>query len=57
MELADLRERELVAKEAELQEVQLLAERYANALEIKKREVAMKQLDLEMRLTEMGLVL
>jgi len=51
-----LRERELATKERELQEVQLLAERFANALEIKKREVAMSQLDLQMRLTEMGLV-
>jgi len=38
------------------QEVQMLAERYANALEIKKREVAMSQLELQMKLTEMGLV-
>jgi hypothetical protein len=34
----------------------MLAERYANALEIKKREVAMSQLELQMKLTEMGLV-
>lgn len=38
------------------QEVQMLAERYANALEIKKREVTMSQLELQMKLTEMGLV-
>lgn len=41
---------------ADAQEVQMLAERYANALEIKKREVAMSQLELQMKLTEMGLV-
>jgi hypothetical protein len=34
----------------------LLAERYANALEIKKREVTMTQLEVQMKLTEMGLV-
>jgi len=45
-----------VRKEQELEEVQLLAERYANALEIKKREIAMTQLDLQMKLTEMGFV-
>ena len=43
-------------KEQELEEVQLLAERYANALEIKKRKIAMTQLDLQMKLTEMGFV-
>ena len=51
----EVREREQEQKEKELQEVQLLAERYANALEIKKRQVAMNQLDVQLKLTEMGL--
>ena len=52
----EMREDQQLLKERELQEVQVLAERYANALEIKKRELALTQLELQMKLTEIGFV-
>ena len=52
----EMREDQQLLKERELQEVQLLAERYANALEIKKRELALTQLELQLKLTEIGFV-
>ena len=52
----EMREDQQLLKERELHEVQVLTERYANALEIKKRELALTQLELQMKLTEIGFV-
>ena len=51
-----MREDQQLLKERELHEVQVLTERNANALEIKKRELVLTQLELQMKLTEIGFV-
>ena len=54
--VVEMREDQQLLKERELHEVQVLTERYANALEIKKRELVLTQLELQMKLTEIGFV-
>ena len=54
--VVEMREDQQLLKERELHEVQVLTERNANALEIKKRELVLTQLELQMKLTEIGFV-